>query len=300
MKDQYSDIKKRHQVIEVEANRIKAAKHIVVIGGGPVGIELMSEMCTKYPTKRLTMVCAENTFLGYMKNPNLHKRISTFFHDYGVILRMGERVIDVAETFGRYSITTSAEINNKLEADRVYFCAGFIPNTEFLRRNYPQILDEKNQIKVQDNLKVQGTTNMWALGDCNSTPEIKTAYITTLQSTYLIKNFSKMAKNKKVSPYEFASFPPPVFILSLGPFRGVFAAGSKILSTGALAVTAKDQILLIGVKQMNQEKSLLKIDYDKLLTKDLKSPVSKDLTEEDNEEEGNATLKRFEEEFGFH
>jgi len=210
-----------------------------------------------------------------------------------------KKVVNVSESFGRYTITTTSEINNKLEADRIYFCAGLIPNTEFMRRNFAKTLDEKNQIKVNQNFRVEGTSNIYALGDCNNTPELKTAFVASLQSNYFIKIFKKLTLNKKVSNYEFAQSPPPAFILSLGPFRGVFAAAGKVLSTGALAVTAKNQIMNIGITKMNQDKSLLKIDYDKILTKDLKNPAKKEQNDSD-EEEGQATLKRVEQEFGFH
>jgi len=191
------------------------------------------------------------------------------------------------------------EINNKLEADRVYFCAGLIPNTEFMRRNFPKTLDEKSQIMVNANFRVEGTTNIYSLGDCNNTLELKTVFVTGLQTNYFIKNFKKITQNKKVSNYEFAPYPPPVFVLSLGPFRGVFAAAGKVLSTGTLAVTAKNQFSTMGLTKMNQEKSLMKIDYDKILTKDLKRPNKKDFNESD-EEEGKETLKKAEEDFDFH
>jgi len=211
---------------------------------------------------------------------------------------MGEKVINVSESFGRFTLTTTSDINNKMEADRVFFCAGIIPNTEFMKRHLAKALDERNQIIVNENFRVEGRNNIWALGDCNNTPETKTAYVAGLQATYLIKNFSKMVRGKKVSNYEFQPFPPIVMVLSLGPLKGIFAAGSRVLSSGSLAVTAKSQFQTIYVTKMNQEKSLLKIDYDKILTKDLKSPV-KD-SEEDEEEEGKAMMKKVEEEFGFH
>jgi len=233
-----------------------------------------------------------------VKNPSLHKKVSTFFHDYGVILRMGERVVDVNETFGLYTITTTSEINNKLEADRVYFCTGFIPNTEFMKNNFPQSLDIKNHIKVDEYLRLEGTTNIWAIGDCNNTLEIKTVYIAVIQAAYLIKNLRKLVHNKKVPAYEFAPLPPPVLILTLGPLRGVFTAGSKVLSTGTMAVGAKQQLQTLILTKLGQEKSLMKIDYDKILTKDLKSLTHNKEIEED-EEEGKVTLKNLEAEYGF-
>jgi len=306
MKDQYSDMSKRRQVIEIEANKIKNAKHIVVIGGGPVGIELMGEICTKFPNKKLTLVSSEPTFMPQMKNLAIHKKATAFFHSYGVALRMGEKVIGVTENFGRYTLATTSEINNKIEADRVYFCAGFIPNTEFMRRNFQYFLDDKTQIKVTEHLRVEGQSYIWAIGDCNNTPENKTAYVSNLQADYWIKNLGKFLKRKKASSYTPASMPPPVMLLSLGPFRGIALAGSRVLSTHKLAVSAKYNVLNLLLNQMNQDKSLMKIDWDKLLTKDIKE--RKDLKEskggDDSDEEGAKDQIKIlgigKEEFGFH
>lgn len=58
------------------------------------------------------MVCSESTFMPHMKNPSLTKRVTSFFNTYGVILRMGEKVISVNESFGRYTLTTTAGKTN--------------------------------------------------------------------------------------------------------------------------------------------------------------------------------------------
>uniref|UniRef100_A0A6B2KXX0 Glutathione transferase n=1 Tax=Arcella intermedia TaxID=1963864 RepID=A0A6B2KXX0_9EUKA len=283
MKDQFSDATHRKKAIEVESIRIKNAKHIAVIGGGPVGIELMAELCTKYPNKKFTLIASQTTFMPETKVPNLHKKVAQFFHNYNVNLRMGEKVISVSESYGKYTLITDSELNKKIEADRVFYCAGLIPNTEFMKKHFATAVNEKGFIKVGDTLLVDKQNNIWAVGDCNSVPEVKTAFASSMHADYITKNFGKFLKGQKVPSYSPLATPPPITVLSLGPFRGVLTAGSKIVSTHKIAVAAKSTTATASINERNQDKAIMKIDYDKLLATSLKDN-NKDKGEDSDDE----------------
>ncbi len=57
------------------AGKLQAAKHLVVVGGGPVGLELIGEVLDKYAGKSITLVHSGQQLLEG-KAPKLQKHIN--------------------------------------------------------------------------------------------------------------------------------------------------------------------------------------------------------------------------------
>jgi len=289
MKDQFSDSTQRLNSIQLEAEKIKNSKHIVVIGGGAVGVELMGEICTKYPNKMLTIIHAHQLLLNNLSSPEeCHKVVKKFFQTQNVNMRLGERVRNAKWENGKYLITTNAAIHNKIEADKVYFCAGYIPNSEFMRKNFDNVLNEKGFIKVDKNFQVEGQTNMYAIGDVISSSEDKTAYAAGEHAKSFISNlkYIKAGQLNKRKAYKPMPSPQPLMAISLGVTRGIFLFKGIIVSTKSMAIKMKSTFEASLCGDFNQDKAILKIDFNKKLRDEVKDSTGKEPASE-TEEDGN-------------
>lgn len=140
--------------------KIKAAKSIAVIGGGPTGSELAGEFITDYPDKKVTLIHSGGRLLPDL-DPSLSKEAASYFKKLGCEVVLNDRVLEVEE--GAAVVTKSG---NRYAAELVFWCTGAKMNTEFMKEELSDSLTPDGQIKVDTSLRVVGTRNMFALGDC--------------------------------------------------------------------------------------------------------------------------------------
>eukprot|EP01126_Amoeba_proteus_P007618 TRINITY_DN12734_c0_g1_i2.p1 TRINITY_DN12734_c0_g1~~TRINITY_DN12734_c0_g1_i2.p1 ORF type:complete len:318 (+),score=86.59 TRINITY_DN12734_c0_g1_i2:40-954(+) len=240
MKDQHSTLENRINAINNEAKHIKVAQHVVVIGGGITGVELAAEIITRYPHKKVSIVHAHSSLLQTLST-SVQRAAHSFFQKNSVSLILNTRVSRCTWDKGIYMLETNAKINNYVEADKVYFCGGYIPNTEWLAESFlSNVLDNRGQIKVDATLQVEGTRNVWAVGDVATTGDAKTAYAAQEQAKYFLEQFFRNVPiGKPFSKYRPMGVPSPIALLSLGVNRGILAVGGKVVSTTMMAHTSK-------------------------------------------------------------
>ncbi len=134
---------------------VREANSIAVIGGGPVAVEFVSEICTYCAShvqvtliaqcdvllERLCAAAHEDTFKELSKFPNLkflfNRRVTRVAGDMIECCYNGESV----------DSRSSVEI----QADVIFCCVGNKPNTEFLRRFMLDSLSERGYIRVHRN-----------------------------------------------------------------------------------------------------------------------------------------------------
>lgn len=168
------------------ADKISTASNIVVIGGGPVGVELTGEILGKYPTKKVTIVHAGDHLCDNVKGPataQFSSSIKEKLEEKGVRVILGDSVdltnlesSSIIQGERDVQLVKSGDLLQKV--DLVLVCAGYSPNTSFLPGT---LKDERGLIKVDENLRVVGSTNVFAIGDCNNVAETKTFVVAGTQ-----------------------------------------------------------------------------------------------------------------------
>lgn len=78
---------------------------------------------------------------------------------------------------------------------------GVIPNSSYLP---PEFLDANGFVKVDENLKVKGTEDVWAIGDVSDIEPARWIYCEK-HSKYIAASFVSVLTNKMPLPYKISS-----------------------------------------------------------------------------------------------
>ena len=189
-------IEDRAKEMADEHDRLVAAQKVLILGGGAVGVELAGEIADHYPNKSVTVAEAGDRLLGTLK-PKASRIADRQLKALGVNILTNTRL--------------SPEDPEYHQADIVYMCVGLVPNTELMRSSFASILDQSGRITVDDRLRVVGSENIYAIGDCASIPAVKFGYVADAQGVLLAKNFAAIADGKPTKSYK------PQAVMSLVP-----------------------------------------------------------------------------------
>ncbi|ANW25941.1 hypothetical protein BA953_17285 [Vibrio coralliilyticus] len=185
----------RNQEMATHHHALKAAKKVLVIGGGVVGVELAGEIAYAFPDKQTVLAHNSSQILDGFKTKTRRKSLEQ-------LESLGVQV----EFNTRYSQTGSSYIDENTgresDADLVLQAVGTLPNSEFLKAKLGHILDSRGFVKVNEQLEVVEQKNMYALGDVADVGEPKLGYLAQQQGEYVAKTILNKRRNKKTKGYK--------------------------------------------------------------------------------------------------
>ena len=196
------------------------AKRVLIIGGGLVGVELASEICTHYKDKDITIIHS-NDRLMQRTHERAIKYAETFLKKKGVKIIYGERV---EKKHGNIYITNK---KRKIKTDMVFLCTGITPNYDFMKKNFKDKLNHEGFIKVNEYLQVEGYNNIFAAGDITNRTEEKTAQNAGRQARIMVKNIFAWEKKGNLIQYHSKRTP---LVISLGKYNGILDTGKFVLT----------------------------------------------------------------------
>ena len=191
-------------------DKLERADKVVIIGGGLVGVELAGEICTFYPDKKITLIHAGKRLM----ERNIKRAgdyAEKFLRSHKVELLLNELVTKVNKEI----ITNKG---NKRNADIVFACTGIKPNSGFMNNSFSSKLNEKEHIKVNSHLQIEGLGNIFSAGDVNSIMEEKTAQNALEQAKIVVNNIKALENNIPLKEYESRNGP---LSISLGKWDGI-------------------------------------------------------------------------------
>jgi len=227
------------------SKEIEKANNIVIIGGGPTGVEIAGEIGEKYKMKKLVII-QSNEFLGGAElTPKFQSNLKAGLENINVELHLGERVENLDEiSFAeckRQTVKTSKGSN--IESDLVLKCTGLRPNTSMTTTIFdPSKFDENNRLKVNHYLQIENLDGVYAIGDCcNKTAQAGAAMAgdhAKLVATNFIREIKGQCLQQYAHKFEGALVPIgpyggagvingwnlPAFIVSLGKGRSLFTS----------------------------------------------------------------------------
>jgi apoptosis-inducing factor 2 len=137
-----------HEIRKIKnlSSSIKSAKKIMLVGGGPIGIELAGEIREFLPDKEVYLLHNKDLLLDEKQDPKLrHKLIN-------LVVKSGVQII-----------------RKPIEVDLEVKCYGMTPNSSFIPKS---LLAENGYLKV--NKYLQAADNIYAVGDICQINEAKT------------------------------------------------------------------------------------------------------------------------------
>ncbi|KAL0476702.1 apoptosis-inducing factor 2 [Acrasis kona] len=225
---------------------IQGAKHVTIVGGGSVGIELMGELNDHFPSVPVTLIHGKSQLL---------ERTSKDAHSY--ILNWVEKVNKKRPEASKITILVDDRIDAgsnvttkgvTLPADTLRFnCTGPKPNTAgFEAFGIP--LDESGRIRVDEHLRVEGHTNVLALGDANNVVEEKISNFARLHAKVAAVNISNEVQGKNTQPLKHV---PQEYqsVIMLGKSDAIMVQGNSLKGKGKMFAWMKPKIesSIIGV-----------------------------------------------------
>lgn len=233
------------------SQRISLAKNILIVGGGPIGIEVAGEISENYPQKSIT-VLEEGARILAGTTETASKVAASVLAKRGIIILTREKLVasessprDVFSDAG-IAVTSSGR---KIAYNLIIWCVGGKPNTDYMRVNFRSALNEKGQIKVTQNLRVRGTTNLFALGDITDLDENKMAWHITAQVKNAVFNVQQVlagrTSDRNLKPHK-AQTGNPMMAVTLGSKMGVlYLPVLGVVKCPAITRTAKASHMLV-------------------------------------------------------
>ncbi|KAK9062712.1 hypothetical protein SSX86_019901 [Deinandra increscens subsp. villosa] len=234
----------RLEQYQAENEKIKAAQSILIVGGGPTGVELAGEIAVDFPEKKITLVHKGYRLIEFL-GPKASKKTLDWLKSKHVEVKLEQTVNleDVAEGSKVFK-TSAGEI---IRADCHFLCTGKPLASSWLKNTILRdSLDDKGSLIVDANLRVKGRKNTFAIGDITNIKEIKQGHLAKKQASTAAKNLKLLltgGNESKMSPYKVSSATKA--IVSLGRHDAVAQLHSTTI-IGLIPGLIKSKDLFVG------------------------------------------------------
>lgn len=161
------------------ADRVKAAKHIVVAGAGSTGVEVAGELGFEYRKDKEIVLLSSGT-AGVLGGDALASNAEAELRKLDVAVRQDARVESTTTLpDGKTEITLQG--GDKIVTDLYLPTMGMAPNTEYLPA---KVLREDKFVAIDEFYRVKNASNVWAAGDIVWLP--RGSYVITDKQVSLI------------------------------------------------------------------------------------------------------------------
>lgn len=231
----------RLRQFEADYEKIKASDSILIVGGGPTGVELAGEIIVDFPTKKVKLVHRGSRLLEFATE-KAGKKALDWLTARKVEVVLGQSVDFDSSSDGAY-VTSSGET---IVADCHFKCTSEPVGSSWLKETIlKDCLNDSGRLMVDANLRVKGFSNIFAIGDVTDVPELKQGYLALEHATVVAKNLKLLIEGgdeRKMVKYTPA---PAMAIVSLGRREGL-AIVKCVTMIGRIPGLYKSKDLFVG------------------------------------------------------
>jgi NADH dehydrogenase FAD-containing subunit len=205
--------------IRATHRHLSEADRVLLVGAGPVGIELAGEIRAVWPDKSIIIVDERPEILSGPFMPELRAELGRQLEELGVTLELGSRLQQDPPTepgaLGAFTVAT--ETGSSLTADLWFRCYGVVPNSDYLGQALAPARRADGFVEVDPTLQVSGQTTVFALGDL-STADAKMAGFARHQAATVVANITALVSGS----VELDDYRPmgPAIAVPIGPTGG--------------------------------------------------------------------------------
>ncbi|CAM9604844.1 unnamed protein product [Phaeothamnion confervicola] len=205
------------------------AQNVLIIGGGPVGIELAGEIATEMPGKKVTLLSSkdlmENPLAPYREKFKTFLRTRLLSLGVAVQTNVGKVAFDASAVDEFGSIVGQKRYTwegGEIDADLCFVATGGgEPASIYSASGLGDWLDETGHVKVADTFAVTADNAggvIFAVGDCNDLALPKLGYLAGEAGKAVAKNAALAAALQPLKP--LAGKPQAMALVPVARLRG--------------------------------------------------------------------------------
>ncbi|OPG10609.1 NAD(P)/FAD-dependent oxidoreductase [Microbispora sp. GKU 823] len=214
MDEVMDDLRRTHK-------ELAGAERVLILGAGPVGLELAGEIKEVWPNKHVTVLDPAERLLAAFPE-EMRRELHRQLDELDIHLRLGATLTTTpptepaqAETF---TVTTTG--GEEITADIWFRAHGVHVNSDYLADGRLTARTPRGQVPVTETLNVQGYEHVYAIGDITDVPEAKMAGYAMQHAEVVARNIlAQMRGERPEATYQ--PLPYPMILLPLGPRGGV-------------------------------------------------------------------------------
>jgi NADH dehydrogenase FAD-containing subunit len=222
-----------------------AAERVLIVGAGPAGLELAGEIKAFYPAKRVTIADIAEDILTGPYDQALRDELRRQLDEMGIELHLGRALTRLPSTppATLENVRIAVEDGTELVADVWFRAFGVRPHSEYLDGgSLAGRRDEAGYVRVDDELRVVGESNVFAVGDV-SDADRDMAGIASRQAALVAANIRVLITGEgELAEWETM---PPMIAIPLGPDGGAGFLGDGVAGAATIS-ELKGRDMFIG------------------------------------------------------
>ncbi|RYV51145.1 FAD-dependent oxidoreductase [Pengzhenrongella frigida] len=198
-----------------------AADRALLVGAGPVGLELAGELLAAFPALAITIVDqADDVLTTGDYSPELRASVRSQLEARGVVFEFGAPLGSLPPhdvgVFGPFTVETAA--GRSIEAQIWFRCYGNLPATDYLGSELRVARGWDGEVAVTTRLTVLGFDRVFAVGDITDIRETKRASAAQAHAKVVAANIRALIEGREPTATYAAA--PELIVLPLGPDGG--------------------------------------------------------------------------------
>jgi apoptosis-inducing factor 2 len=198
---------------------LAAADRVLLLGAGPVGIELAGEIASAWPGKRITLLDAGPDLLPGDYDPALRVELARQLAERGVQLLLGSPLTAEPPTApGELApIEVRTGDGRAVGADLWLRCYGVVPISDYLAGELAAARTPSGRLRVDDHLRVDGHPTVFAVGDVTDYLPGMAGFAGRQAEVIAATIRALVTGEEQPAPYEQI---PPAIAVPIGPDGG--------------------------------------------------------------------------------
>ena len=208
-----------HHKVRAAHAALTAAQRVLLLGAGPVGVELAGEIKAAWPDKHVTLLDVADDVLGARFRPELKAELRRQLSDIGVELLLASPLRESPPTppGQLQTFTARTESGVDVTADIWFRCYGVTPVSDYLTGDLSRARRADGFVEVTPYLQVAGQDRVFAIGDV-TTADHKMAGIAGRQAQLVVGNIKALiAGDSALTAYQPS---PTAIIVPIGSQGG--------------------------------------------------------------------------------